>query len=53
MYDLNVPERPEQRVTVWDDRFDVYKTEDIERLRDFGEVIGLSERSVLQAVLAA
>jgi hypothetical protein len=53
MYDLAVPERQEQRVTVWDDRFDVYKAEDLDRIRDFSEVIALSERSALQSLLAA
>lgn len=53
LYDLNVPERPEQRVTVWDDRFDVYRQDDLERLRDFSEVVPLSQRGDLQNVLAA
>lgn len=53
MYDLDVPERPEQRVTVWDDRFDVYRPEDIDRLRNVSEVFALSEREALQAVIAA
>lgn len=53
MYDLSVPERPEQRVTVWDDRFDVYKGEDLDRLHDFSEVIALSDRNAIQSVLAA
>jgi len=53
MYDLDVPERAEQRVTVWDDRFDVYKPEDIDRLRNVSEVFALSERDALQAVIAA
>ncbi len=53
MYDLSVPERREQRVTVWDDRFDVYKAEDIDRLRDVSEVFALSDRDALQAAIAA
>jgi len=53
LFDLSVPERPEQRVTVWDDRFDVYKSEDLERLGNFSEVVALSDRGSLQSLIAA
>jgi Domain of unknown function DUF1828 len=52
-YDLDTPQRGEQRVTVYDDRLDVYRTEDIDRLRDVCEVVPLSARQDLVAVLAA
>lgn len=53
LYDLKVPERPEQRVMIWDDRFSVYREDDLDRLRDFAEVIGLSQRREIQTLLAA
>ncbi len=52
-YDLDTPQRGEQRVTVYDDRNDVYRSEDIDRLRDVCEVIPLSARQDVVALLAA
>jgi Domain of unknown function DUF1828 len=52
-YDLDTPQRGEQRVTVFDDRVDVYRSEDIDRLRDVCEVVPLSARQDLVALLAA
>jgi hypothetical protein len=52
-YDLDTPQRAEQRVTVFDDRVDVYRSEDIDRLRDVCEVVPLSAREDLVALLAA
>ena len=52
-YDLDTPQRGEQRVTVYDDRLDVYRTEDIDRLRDVCEVVPLSARQDVVALLAA
>lgn len=52
-YDLVSPERSEQRITIFDDRYDVYRTEDLERLRDVSEVVALSERQLLVDLLAA
>jgi len=52
-YDLDTPQRGEQRVTVYDDRLDVYRPEDLDRLRDVCEVVPLSARQDLVAVLAA
>ncbi len=52
-YDLDVPERPEQRVTVFDDSVDVYRDEDLERLKSLSDVIALSDRRALVDLLAA
>ncbi|GAB4196373.1 MAG: hypothetical protein OHK0013_03550 [Sandaracinaceae bacterium] len=52
-YDLDVPQRSEQRVTVLDDRYDTYRTEDIQRLGDISNVIALSDRRTLTDLLAA
>jgi len=52
-YDLDVPERQEQKVTVFDDRFDVYRDEDLNRLRDLSDVVALSDRQTLRDLLAA
>jgi len=50
-YDL--AERPEQRVTLFDDRYDVYRAEDMKRLSNYSEVIALSERRAVVELLAA
>lgn len=52
-YDLDIPERSEQRVTVFDDRYDVYRDEDLRRLRDLSNVVALSDRQALTDLLAA
>jgi len=52
-YDLNVPERHEHRVTVFDDRVDVYREEDLERIRDLSTLVALSDRDSLRDLLAA
>lgn len=53
-YDLHTLRRPEQRVTVYDDRYeDVYKPDDLERLRDVSQVLPLSAYKDVAAVLAA
>jgi hypothetical protein len=45
--------RAEQRVTIFDDRFDVYRDEDMKRLRDVSQLVAISDRPMLEAVLAA
>jgi len=52
-YDLDVPMRSEQRVTVFDDRVDVYREEDLLRLKDVSDVVALSDRRMLEDLLAA
>ncbi len=52
-HDLSIPERPEQRVTVFDDRFDSYRDDDVKRLRDVSEVLPLSDGGALRDLLAA
>lgn len=52
-FDLDVPQRNEQRVTVLDDRYDTYRTDDMQRLRDISNVIELSDRRTLTDLLAA
>lgn len=52
-YDLDVPSRHEQRVTVLDDRTDVYRDEDIKRLRGLSDVVALSDRQTLTDLLLA
>ncbi len=53
LYDLDMPTRPEQRVCVYDDRYDVYRSDDLKRIRDVSELIPLSARQDVVAVLAA
>jgi hypothetical protein len=43
----------EQRVTVLDDRVDVYRTDDIHRLRDMSQLVAFSDRQTLEDLLAA
>lgn len=52
-YDLDVPERAEHRVTVFDDRFDVYREDDLRRLRNLSDVVALSDRQAMKDLLAA
>ena len=52
-YDLDVPARTEQRVTILDDRYDTYREEDLRRLRDKSEVLALSDRRGIGDLLAA
>jgi hypothetical protein len=52
-HDLQIPERTEQRVTVFDDRFDTYRDEDLRRLEDAAQLVALSDRSTLVDLLAA
>jgi Domain of unknown function DUF1828 len=52
-YDLNSPERGEQRITVLDDRHDVYRDDDIARLKDLSDVVAFSDRQTLRDLLAA
>lgn len=53
LYDLDTPARQEQRVTVYDDRYDVYRVEDLERIKDLSELVPLSARQDVVALLAA
>ncbi|WAS93278.1 DUF1828 domain-containing protein [Nannocystis punicea] len=50
-YDLSG--RPEQRVTVFDDRIDAYRNEDLERIREQSDLIGISDPKTLYELLAA
>lgn len=52
-WDLDIPNRKEQRVTVFDDRYDVYRDDDLMRLRNLSDVVGLSDRAALIDLLAA
>lgn len=52
-YDLDVESRKEQRITVFDDRLDVYRDDDLKRLRDLSAVVGLSDKQTMRDLLAA
>jgi hypothetical protein len=52
-YDLDSPERAEQRITVLDDRHDVYRDDDIARLKELSDVVAFSDRQTLRDLLAA
>lgn len=52
-YDLDVPGRDEQRVTVFDDRFDTYRDEDLARLQNVSNVVPLSDSRTLLDLIAA
>jgi hypothetical protein len=52
-YDLAVPERPESRVTIYDDRYNIYRAEDIERIGDYSILIPMSDRESMKILLAA
>jgi len=44
---------PEQRITVLDDRHDVYRDDDIARLKELSDVVAFSDRQTLRDLLAA
>jgi hypothetical protein len=46
-YDLDVPGHDERRITVFDDRYDVYRPEDMERISSFSELLALSDKKSL------
>jgi len=50
-YDLSA--RTEQKVTNFDDRYDVYRDEDLARLRDLSDVVALSDKIAIRDLLAA
>lgn len=52
-YDLDIPARREQRITILDDRYDVYRDDDLLRLRAKSDVLALSERTTICDLLAA
>jgi len=52
-YDLDMPERTEQRVTVFDDRSQAYRDDDLARLEELSLVLPFSDREGLRTVLAA
>ena len=49
----DLAKRTEQRVTIYDDRFDVYKDEDLKRIQDVSQLVAISDRAMFKAVLAA
>jgi len=52
-YDLDTPARNEQRITVLDDRADVYRDDDLRRLRELSDLVALSDRQTLRDLLLA
>lgn len=52
-FDLDTPERAEQRVTIFDDRYDIYRQDDLNRIRNYSSLLALSDRQALRDVLAA
>jgi len=52
-YDLRKAKRDERFVTVVDDSQDVYRDEDLDRLADVSDLIGLSQRDDLRDLLLA
>jgi hypothetical protein len=53
-YDIAAAERPENRITIFDDSRDVYRATDLERLAKFSDVLPFSEhRQVVELLKAA
>jgi hypothetical protein len=52
-YDLDMQTRPEQRLTIYDDSKNVYRQEDLGRLRDVSQVFAASDKGTYVDVLAA
>ena len=52
-FDLTVPDRKEQKVTVFDDRYNAYREEDLTRLSKLSHVVPLSDRQAIEDLVAA
>lgn len=52
-YDIRSAGRAEQRVTIFDDRRNVYRDDDLQRLSDLSAVLPMSDRKSLQEIIAA
>ena len=52
-YDLDLPERTESKITVFDDSLDVYREEDLTRIKDFSDLLPLSDRRAIRDLIAA
>jgi hypothetical protein len=52
-YDLSIPERDEQKITVYDDRVDCYRHEDLERINELSDLVQFSDPDMLRGLLAA
>lgn len=52
-FDLDMPERTEAKVTIFDDSQDIYREEDLARLKNFSDLLPLSDRRTICDLLAA
>jgi hypothetical protein len=52
-YDIEKTGRTEQRITVFDDRLNVYRDDDLERLQELSAVVPFSDRQSLKELVAA
>lgn len=52
-YDLSIPERDEQRLTIFNDTADVYRDDDLRRLEELSTVVAMSDRRAIRDLLAA
>jgi hypothetical protein len=52
-FDLDSPERPEQRVTLFDDRQNVYRDDDLQRLQQLSNLLAISDPQAIVDLLAA
>ncbi|HZF10107.1 MAG TPA: DUF1828 domain-containing protein [Thermoanaerobaculia bacterium] len=52
-FDLDVPERAEQRVTLFDDRQNVYRDDDLQRLHQLSNLLAISDPQAIVDLLAA
>ena len=51
-YDLKSLGRMQDRITIFNDEFDVYKEEDLKRLRDFSTVLPISDKDSILSLVA-
>jgi hypothetical protein len=49
----NSSQAHKERVTIFDDRHNVYRTDDINRLRAYSALLALSDRQAVRDLLAA
>lgn len=52
-HDLDSPDRHEQRVTIFDDSSNVYREDDMKRLKEMSDLVALSDKQTVVDLLAA
>ena len=52
-YDIDRPNFRGHRLTILDDKTDIYRSEDLARIKEVSDIIGFSQKEALRDMLAA